>query len=214
MFQMILSALKKIFVLENPETIFARSLYWNPVYPFKEIEANVFMLTVKFHKFYVSLAVSIMAVIIFITVSCVQGRVSEYNIFLLMIFCGFFQHSVWSYKKRTYVLDSNTNMYEFYRGDTLIYQGDYHNIYIRLKGIKSGAGSIYYSVVLNGYNIDEESITMSGTSRKKLGKLGKRLALRLGVNYFDADDTSKHHVILHKCPYRFDSKAEGPGINV
>merc|ERR1712012_232473 len=64
---------------------------------------------------------------------------------------------------RTYIIDSNESMYEFYIGDVLVYRGHVHNIYIRLTAVRSGGSENYYTITLNGFMIDEQNLTGSVT---------------------------------------------------
>ena len=189
-------------LFDKPENVFKFNLDLNPVYPFEEVEYNIFVLTVKSARF--TLAATLCA----ITAACTvlifvsAGSLNEYVIFPLLVFLGFMCQAIWAWEERTYVLDSNEKMYEFYRGNKLIYRGHYHNIYIRLKGQSSGGGETYYSVVLDGYHVDEEAITSTTTKMKMMAKMGRKLAHRLDINYFDSPDKSRAHVIRHRCPYR------------
>lgn len=109
--------------------------------------------------------------------------------------------AVWRYRlMRTYVIDASRGFYEFYVGDALVYRGRLRNIYVRLKGTGTG-GETYYCLSVNGFQLEELCITGHTTSVSKLRTLGRRLALHLNINYFDAHDLSAHHVILHRNDY-------------
>ena len=181
-----------------------RNLDNNPVYPFEEIEPNIYVLTVTTSRYYIACGVAILTVFISGLVFGIAGEVNEYIIFPAVVVVLFGGQAYISYKERRYVLDSNELMYEYYRGNQLIYRGHYHNVYIRLKGQSSGGGDTYYTVVLDGFNLNEEAISANSTKLKKLAKLARKLATRLNVNYFDSPDKSRCHVIRHQCPYKFD----------
>ena len=98
---------------------------------------------------------------------------------------------------RTYVINASQGFYEFYVGNAFIYRGRLRNVYVRLKGTGTGDDT-YYCLIVNGFQLEELHITGHTTNVNKLRKLGRRLALNLSINYFDAHDLSAHHVIRHR----------------
>lgn len=188
--------------LDKAENVLKKNLDINPVYPFEEIEPNIFILNVVSARFTITVTIIIITVVITGIVFGLAGP-NEYLLFPILVIFLFSKQALASYEERRYVLDSNELMYEYYRGDKLIYRGHYHNCYIRLKGQNSGGGETYYAVVLNGFNLDEQAISATTVRLKKLAKLGRKLAARLNLNYFDSPDKSHCHVIRHTCPHRF-----------
>ncbi len=93
-------------------------------------------------------------------------------------------------------------MYEYYKGKKLIYTGHIHNIYIRLKGWKTGGDDIIYNLVLDGFMLDEQVLSGSTVIHNKMARLGRRLAYKLDINFFDFQDKSRGHVVRHRCPYQ------------
>ena len=140
--------------------------------------------------------------ILLLTVYCIRGSADEYIVFSIIVFLSFFSSAAHDWQTRTVTIDSTRGMYEFHRSNKLIYRGHLHNIYIRLKGVNSGSGVTYYLVILSGYQVDEESITSSTMQHDSLAKLGRRLAHKLNLNFFDHQDKSRYHVIRHRCPYK------------
>ncbi|XP_042188503.1 transmembrane protein 249-like [Callorhinchus milii] len=104
--------------------------------------------------------------------------------------------------KRYLVLDMNMGMYKFYISGHLHFQGPLYNIYIRLKAQKNGYGELLYKLILNGENIEHQDLTGIRFSEapEKLERLGKRMASKLNLNYFDHLDKSDKHIIRHKPP--------------
>ncbi|XP_046860262.1 uncharacterized protein LOC124453490 [Xenia sp. Carnegie-2017] len=120
----------------------------------------------------------------------------EYIIFslLLILICG---TMAWESRHQgRCVLDSKTRHYSFFENGHLIYNGTFNNVYIRLKEQKYDAGSVYYYVVFNGFNIHEQKITSYTTNKKKLRSLAKKLAATLDLNYFDSRTYSKDHILF------------------
>lgn len=193
---------------EKPEVVLRKRLDGNASHPFVEKASGVFVLTIRPSSFAISAALCVCTVLITAMVYLIRGTVDEYIVFNLIVFFSFFSSAVRDWQARTVVVDSWRAMYEFYKGDRLIYRGHLHNVYIRLKGVSSGGGDTYYSVVLCGYQVDEEPITSSTTQHDRLAKLGRRLAHKLNLNFFDHQDKSRYHVIRHRCPYK-DSEEDG-----
>ncbi len=189
-------------VLDKPENVLRKNLEKNPTYPFHEVEPNVYVFTVRSGWLVLAVILCLVTLITTVAVYAVAGGVDQSFVFAGIVFLGFLQMAFYHRRRKTYVLDGNRNMYEFYKGEDLIYTGNYHNVYIRLKGQKSGTGDTYFNVVLDGFLMDEESISSSTLHHKKLGRLGRRLAQNLNLNFFDYTDKSRHHIIRHRCPYR------------
>ncbi len=53
----------------------------------------------------------------------------------------------------TYVIDHSKGSYEFYKGSTLVYRGDLHNVYVRLRRLSTGVGDHYYDITFNGFMV-------------------------------------------------------------
>ena len=199
--QGIFTAWNGLNFVEKPDSIFKRKLEHNPIFPFEETDLNVYVMTARSARCIVGLLLFFGVIggtaLLYYNI----GHVDEMIIFPVTVAILFLVHSLMNIKSRTYVLDNNLKMYEFYRGRKLIYRGHYHNIYIRLKGENAGGGDVYHSIVLGGFHIDEYAITGSMITAKRLTKWGRRLAHRLDLNFFEAADKSRDHVIRHRCPY-------------
>ena len=57
------------------------------------------------------------------------------------------------FQVRIYIIDHVNGIYEFYRGSTLVYRGKLHNLYVRLRPQSTGAGEVFYDIVLNGFMV-------------------------------------------------------------
>lgn len=99
---------------------------------------------------------------------------------------------------RTCVLDGERAQYMWVVGEHSVENGNFHNVYIRLKAQKHGAGEMYCYVVFNGFHVTEQKITSNAKNDKKLRVLAKRLAENLNLNYFDVKASSRDQVIRHR----------------
>ena len=195
-------------LLEKPEDAFKKKLDQNPIHPFKEIEPNVYEFRTK------SIGFGLCIMTILVTIATALGMYSnapvDENIFYHIGILIAASANAWAtHEERRLILNGDTNQYEFYKGNRLIYKGHYHNIYVRLNGIKSGGGEMFFSMVVGGYMAEEQGLCVHSTGMVKLRRLGRRLAHRLNLNYFDYQDVSRHHIIRHKCPY-MPSKTKYP----
>lgn len=82
--------------------------------------------------------------------------------------------------RRTYCLYDNEKKYQFYIGSSLVQEGGYHNIYIRLQKQTSSDERVFVQLVLKGYGIEpvqlssecgSELYIMSYTSDQTIGYL-------------------------------------------
>ena len=96
------------------------------------------------------------------------------------------------------VTEDSVCLLQYYVNDELVYRGECHNVYIRVKVVKV-AGDGYYKVVVGGYAIDAFDVTHLSKQPDKLFHLGRTIALNTGCNFFDFDDMSARHTIKCRC---------------
>ncbi|XP_071941114.1 cation channel sperm-associated auxiliary subunit TMEM249-like [Antedon mediterranea] len=182
------------------EETFQSKLEKNSVYPFDEIEKDRY--EIIFRSPWLGISAGILTGLTLSMVIFYASTTPDQYITFFFIAMAVMLYTTYTYKAiRKITLDMANSRYEFRINNRLIYRGHVHNIYIRLVGQNSGAGDVYYKVVLNGYHSEELPLTSSTVRKEKLEKLGKRLAARLNLNYFDWLDKSTKHVIRHRCPY-------------
>ncbi|XP_029208096.2 uncharacterized protein LOC114971698 isoform X1 [Acropora millepora] len=190
-------ALKTLEILEKPEVIFKRRLKSNPFHPFNNIGGNKFVLTLSRNPFYIGVFIFVVCLVTMIAWG-VAYDISQYKV--IVILTGALSALMaWENRgHRTCVLDGELGQYKCFIGEHSVETGLFHNVYIRLKGQKHGAGEMYYYVVLNGFHITEQKITSYTKNDKKLRVLAKKLAENLNINYFDVKANSRERIPL-KC---------------
>lgn len=188
-------------LLEKPETILERNLKINPTFPFTTLTGGLYVLRIRTARWMIGVLFGLITTLATVVAYMTTAELNEFVVFPIMVFTGCMVMASYHVRERTIVIDKLRKVYEFYRGQRLIYKGHIHNIYIQLKGQNSGGGDVYYSVVIGGFLIDEEPITGSSTKKEKLGRMARRLAAALDINYFDSPDKSRYHIIRHRCPY-------------
>lgn len=177
--------------------VFAQHLDRNPYYPFTKVDDARFHYKTRYTRFWFSLGLLLMSIgllVIFLSVEYVDG-----DFFFLPIATIIFSLAlVWTYKDtRTYVLDGRSKTYAFFLGKRLVISADYHNVYIRLRKRFDSSGKPYFYLILNGFKMDRQILTGVTPKAYEMRKLGKRLAERLGINYFDEGNVSRQHVVRH-----------------
>ncbi|MBN3284372.1 TM249 protein, partial [Polyodon spathula] len=99
--------------------------------------------------------------------------------------------------KRRLIIDHHAGFYCFYIHQQLRQQGALNQIYIRMKAKRSGQGHLFYRLIINGYKIEEQQVCGLSENYEVLEILGKRMATRLNINYFDHIDISARHLVTH-----------------
>ncbi|XP_058971785.1 cation channel sperm-associated auxiliary subunit TMEM249-like [Pocillopora verrucosa] len=189
--------LKALEILEKPEAIFNRRLQSNPYHPFNMVERNKFVLALSRKRFYIGTLTAFVSIVALITWG-IAFEASQYMVFLILV-GGVSAIMAWENRgHRTCVLDGERAQYVCVIGEHSVENGNFHNVYIRLKAQKHGAGEMYYYVVFNGFHLTEQKITSYSKNDKKLRVLAKRLAENLNLNYFDVKASSRDHVIRHR----------------
>jgi len=103
------------------------------------------------------------------------------------------------------LIDKVRNVYEYHKRGKLVMVEPIYNMYIRLVGQKcypspggSKSSNWFFYVCLKGIGLEELKLTPHTEYEDRMRKLAKRLARKLGINYFDFIDESPLHDIRHK----------------
>jgi hypothetical protein len=186
---------------QSPAEILKLKMAENFYFPFKEVSPGlpIYELDATTDRFWtglVLLGIDVGVAVLMYYNSPVDQYIMLHGLIfaVAMALIGYYR------KKRKIVLDGRNDEYSFFIGDRLVHRDHFHNIYIRMNGYKSGGGDMYYKIALGGYEIDEQPLTrmVNQTHVDKIRKLGRRVAARLNLNYFDAFDRSRHHIIRHR----------------
>ena len=186
---------------EKAEAVFSKNLDLNPVYPFDVVSLNVYVFRRRSSSFVSGLCMLMVTLLITGLIYGLGGSINEYFLLPIVMISYSLYRTLYNLQWRTVVIYSNLRKYEFYVGKKLVYQGHIHNIYIRLKGMKTGGEDVIYNLVLDGFMLDEQELSGSTTMHDKMARLGRKLAYKLDINFFDYEDKSRGHVIRHRCPY-------------
>ena len=105
---------------------------------------------------------------------------------------------IYYYPKMTYVINRNNLTYQYYKGKTRVKEGPFTDIYIRLQKDDSKNDDALYYIVLNGTGIDSVRLTKKDNDIPLLREYGQKIAEANNLNYFDKENLSPHHKIIHK----------------
>ncbi|KYO46744.1 transmembrane protein 249 [Alligator mississippiensis] len=114
-----------------------------------------------------------------------------------------------SASKRRLVINHRRGFYRLYIRERLWHQGPLHQIYVRLTAQQDAYGKSFYSLVVSGYRLEELVLARLSTDyEQQMQALGRRLAHKLYLNYFDCQEASGRHVVRHwPPPLLHDNKA-------
>ncbi|XP_074843328.1 cation channel sperm-associated auxiliary subunit TMEM249 [Carettochelys insculpta] len=131
-------------------------------------------------------------------------------------YSGFFVYGIlvgfWlllsSMHKRHLVINHNRGCYQIYIKQRLWLEGPLHQIYVRLTAQSDASGKLFYSLIINGYGLEVLALASLSDKYEPMQFLGRRIAHKLKLNYFDYLDMSGHHVIRHWPPPEEDKELE------
>ena len=98
----------------------------------------------------------------------------------------------------TYVINHNNQTYQYYKGNTKIAEGEFTDIYIRLRKDSLKTNDSKYYIVLDGIGIDSVRLTKKDNDIPCLREIGQEIAETNNLNYFDKENLSPHHKVIHK----------------
>lgn len=183
----------------------------NPFYPFSQSNSYEFIYNYRLgSRSFVNalLACSSLLIFSFMIDNIIYCDSTIYSLFWstavisLMFMFFFFSKFMIFYQKRTLIIDVLKRKYSFYVGKNLVIDNDLHQIYVRLTQKLVVKNQKVFCLVLNGKGIDEIELFSYCKNEEFLRKIGKKLSLNLGINYFDILDKSKQHQILNFCQFK------------
>ncbi|XP_074918145.1 cation channel sperm-associated auxiliary subunit TMEM249 [Chelonoidis abingdonii] len=141
-----------------------------------------------------------------------------------------------SMHKRHLVINHVQGCYQIYIKRRLWEEGPLHQIYVRLTAQTDGTapargesppcphgtlvphwlplacpaayGKCFYSLIINGHGLEVLALASLSDKYEHMEFLGRRIARRLKLNYFDYLDVSTRHVIRHRPPLERDEELQ------
>uniref|UniRef100_A0A8C3T9A3 Transmembrane protein 249 n=1 Tax=Chelydra serpentina TaxID=8475 RepID=A0A8C3T9A3_CHESE len=113
-----------------------------------------------------------------------------------------------SMHKRHLVINHTRGCYQIYIKRRLWEEGPLHQIYVRLTAQTDAYGKRFYSIIINGYGLEVLALASLSDKYEHMEFLGRRIARKLKLNYFDYLDESTRHVIRHRPPLERDEELQ------
>ncbi|KAM5211075.1 cation channel sperm-associated auxiliary subunit TMEM249 [Hipposideros larvatus] len=102
-----------------------------------------------------------------------------------------------SLPRRRLVLNHTCGTYYFSIQGHTVCQGPMHLIYVRLARSSDAYGRCFFQLVLCGHKLEPLVLVHLSERYEQMEFLGRHIARKLNINYFDCLDTSYRHVVRH-----------------
>ncbi|XP_004580943.2 cation channel sperm-associated auxiliary subunit TMEM249 [Ochotona princeps] len=113
-----------------------------------------------------------------------------------------------SLPRRRLVLNHPRGIYHFSIRGRTVCQGPMHLVYVRLALSSDAYGRCFFRLVLSGHKLEPLVLVQLSERYEQIEYLGRHVAQKLNINYFDYLATSYRHVVRHR-PLE---GALGPGV--
>eukprot|EP01137_Pigoraptor_chileana_P030124 Opistho-2@16276 len=130
--------------LEPAEIKFNRILEENPYYPYIRRDENFFEFRLRYRRAFLAAASAVISLMWMLIMIAFGQEKQEYFIVPIVGLLISFTVMVNYRNLRKYTINRTTNEYTFSEKKNHIYRGALHNIYVRLRRRRSGAGKPYY----------------------------------------------------------------------
>ena len=199
---------RKLFPRDSAEENLQKNLQSMPYYPFyhniQEPPHYLFMQR-RHRNFYILLVIWILLVIC-ILIAGVAFRAYNTSYFWLLVLVWIVVFILWVgtrhgggyFRVRTYAIrnfDTPKPEFEYYVGDEKKLSLEMYRVCIKREQRRDRSKVRHYFLVLDGPNIERVKITREDTSIQVMRDIGKDLANKIRINYFDSEDSSPHNVI-------------------
>ncbi|XP_016040615.1 cation channel sperm-associated auxiliary subunit TMEM249 [Erinaceus europaeus] len=181
----------------QPERHLAKRLKHNSFYPFTEQQPNVFVLEYYLDTLWKGtlLFVACLVVVISVLMNQVQ-RQETWGIPAYGVVIGLWL-MISSLPLRRLVLNHPHGTYHFSIQGRTVYQGPMHLVYLRLAFNSDARGRCFFQLVLCGYKLEPLVLLQLSEHYEQVEYLGRFIARKLNINYFDCLAVSYRHVVRH-----------------
>ncbi|XP_037588355.1 transmembrane protein 249 [Cebus imitator] len=105
-----------------------------------------------------------------------------------------------SLPRRRLVLNHPRGVYHFSIQGRAVCQGPLHLVYVRLASSSDAYGRCFFQLVLGGHRLEPLVLVQLSEHYEQMEYLGRYMARKLNINYFDYLATSYRHVVRHWPP--------------
>ncbi|CAH6791083.1 Tmem249 [Phodopus roborovskii] len=102
-----------------------------------------------------------------------------------------------SIPRRRLVLNHSRGMYHFSIQGRTVCQGPMHLVYVRLALSSDAYGRCFFQLVLCGHKLEPLVLVQLSERYEQMEFLGRHIARKLNINYFDYLASSYRHVVRH-----------------
>ncbi|XP_059024652.1 cation channel sperm-associated auxiliary subunit TMEM249 [Mustela lutreola] len=102
-----------------------------------------------------------------------------------------------SLPRRRLVLNHTRGTYHFSIQGRTVCQGPMHLVYVRLALSSDAYGRCFFQLVLCGHQLEPLVLVQLSERYQQMEYLGRHIARKLNINYFDCSATSYRHVVRH-----------------
>uniref|UniRef100_A0A8C7BYN3 Transmembrane protein 249 n=1 Tax=Neovison vison TaxID=452646 RepID=A0A8C7BYN3_NEOVI len=172
----------------------AQRLKHDSFYPFTQQQPNVFVLEYYLDTLWKG---ALLFVVCLVLVSFGLGSQQETWGFPA---CGVVV-GLWllisSLPRRRLVLNHTRGTYHFSIQGRTVCQGPMHLVYVRLALSSDAYGRCFFQLVLCGHQLEPLVLVQLSERYQQMEYLGRHIARKLNINYFDCLATSYRHVVRH-----------------
>ncbi|XP_067416153.1 cation channel sperm-associated auxiliary subunit TMEM249 [Emydura macquarii macquarii] len=197
--------LRGAFVLWNVSFVdvergLARRLQENAHYPFQVQQPNVYVMEYYKDTLWKGALIFLLCVLGGIFYFKTEKSFQDYSGFFVYGSLVGFWLLLSALHKRHLVINHNRGCYQIYIKRRLWEEGPLHQIYVRLWAQQDAYGKLFYSLIINGYGLEVLALASLSDKYEQMAFLGRQIARKLNLNYFDYLDVSGRHVIRHWPP--------------
>uniref|UniRef100_A0A8C0T3X9 Transmembrane protein 249 n=3 Tax=Canis lupus TaxID=9612 RepID=A0A8C0T3X9_CANLF len=175
----------------------AKRLKNNSFYPFTQQQPNVFVLEYYLDTLWKGTLLFVVCLLLVSFGVVSQVRKQETWGFPA---CGL-AVGLWlmisSLARRRLVLNHARGTYHFSIQGRTVCQGPMHLVYVRLALSSDAYGRCFFQLVLCGHKLEPLVLVQLSERYEQMEYLGRHIARKLNINYFDCLATSYRHVVRH-----------------
>uniref|UniRef100_F7E5M3 Transmembrane protein 249 n=2 Tax=Cercopithecinae TaxID=9528 RepID=F7E5M3_MACMU len=186
--------------LSSPERHLARRLKNNSFYPFMQQQPNVFVLEYYLDTLWKGMLLFVVCVVLVSLGSLREVQKQETWVFLAYGVGVGLWLVISSLPRRRLVLNHTRGVYHFSIQGRTVCQGPLHLVYVRLALNSDAYGRCFFQLVLGGHRLEPLVLVQLSERYEQMEYLGRYIARKLNINYFDYLATSYRHVVRHWPP--------------
>nr|XP_012615337.1 transmembrane protein 249 [Microcebus murinus] len=175
----------------------ARRLKNNSFYPFTQQQPGVFVLEYYLDTLWKGTLLFVVCVILVSVSSLRQVQEQETWGFPMYGMAVGLWLIISSLPRRRLVLNHTRGMYHFSIQGRTVCQGPMHLVYVRLALSSDAHGRCFFQLVFGGNRLEPLILVQLSEHYEQMEYLGRYIARKLNINYFDYLATSYRHVVRH-----------------